>query len=85
MQSGWDKSSQYKTLVSTAQREGKGGNRDNAFSSLLRGLIESLMMLRARRDSSYTFDSSKPAHSGILRRYSFHQRRSVLSSAAEGA
>lgn len=82
-QSGWDGSNQYKALISTAHRAGKGGKWDNTFFSLFRGLIESLITLGARRDSLYTFDSSKPAHSCILPLYSFHQRRSVLSSAAE--
>ena len=84
-QSGWDIFSQYSTLTITAQRGGKGSNRNKIVSSLLKGWVESLIMLGARQDGSYVLDSSNPAHSCILALYSFHQRRSVLSSAAEGA
>ena len=84
-QSGWDEGSQYSALTITAQRAGKGSNRDKVVSSLLRGWMESLIMLGAWQDGSYVLDSSNPAQSCILALYSFHQRRSVLSSAAEGA
>src|SRR5208283_4078737 len=84
-QSGWDIFSQYSTLTITAQRGGKGSNRDKIVSSLLRGWVESSIMPGTRQDGSYVLDSSNPAHSCILALYSFHQRCSVLSSAAEGA
>src|SRR5271157_358243 len=84
-QSGWDIFSQYRTLTITAQRRGKGSNRDKIVSSLLRGWVESSIMLGWLQDGSHILDSSNPAHSCILTLYSFHQRRSVLSSAAEGA
>ena len=46
-QSGWDIFSQYSPLTITAQRGGKGSNRDKIVSSLLKGWMESLIMLGA--------------------------------------